>query len=384
MSAPARFARRLAAAGAALLVPLALAAPAPAAAPPPCGGVAQIIDTGGGHHPGTDALSAWFSEANGRLQAVIQVQTGTWLPEHEDEAVDVAGYAVLFEVGGRTAYVRVEVTPTGAASYDYGSFDGARFQREGATAGELVYAAYGGTATIDVPAATGAVPGAVLARPFALTYDGTSADGLPHWVDQAPGFDKPSDPARGTDFRVGSCTGGQPSGSTVIAVELNAPNRVRGGGTVQVTGRVVPALAGVAVELTRRDRGATVLRTVTGADGGFALRVPVRESAELKAVAAGVSSATVGVSVASSVRIGLRKLRSGAVRVFGRVQPALPGRLLLLGADEVAPTAAKAAGKRRFVFRFGAGRLEPGRYQVVYVPAGGRAERSTSNTVTLR
>ncbi len=227
--------------------------------------------------------------------------------------------------------------------------------------------------------------GALCSRgPFALTYDGTSADGLPHWVDQAPGVDKPGDPARGTDFTVGSCVGGQPSGNAVTAVELEAPKRIRGGGVAQVSGRVVPAIAGVAVELTRRDRRSTVMRTVTGADGRFSLRVPVRESAELRAVAGGVSSATVEVDVASLVKIRVRELRSGAVRVLGRLRPALPGRLLLLGAEEVAPTATRSAGKRRFAFRFGAGKLAPGRYQVVYVPSAGRAERSTSNTVTVR
>lgn len=380
-----RAARRLALAIAATLAALVIAAaPAPAAAPPPCGGVAQVIDTTGGHHPATDLLSAWFSEANGRLQAVVRVQAGTWLPEHTDEAIDVAGYAVLWEAGGRTAYVRLQVSPAGAASYDYGTFDGARFQSEGPSAGEIVYAPFGGTATIDVPAATGAVPGAVLARPFALTYDGTSADGLPHWVDQAPGVDKPGDPARGTDFTVGSCVGGQPSGNAVTAVELKAPKRVRGGAVVEVSGRVVPAIAGVAVELTQRDRRTKVLRATTGADGGFTLRLAVHESTELRAVAAGVSSATVGVSVASLVKIRVRELRSGAVRVLGQLRPALPGRLLLLGAEEVAPTATRAAGKRRFAFRFGAGKLAPGRYQVVYVPAKGRAERSTSNTLTVR
>lgn len=376
---------RLLAASAAALAALALAAsPARAVAPAPCGGVPQIVDTTGGHHPATDILSAWFSEANGRLQAVVRVQAGTWLPEHTDEAVDVAGYAVLWEVGGRTAYVRVQVSPTGATSYDYGTFDGVRFHSEGASGGEIAYAPYGGTATIDVPAATGALPGARLARPFALTYDGTSADGLPHWVDQAPGVDKPGDAMRGTDYVVGSCLGGQPSGSAVVAVELKAPARLRGGGIARVTGRVVPALAGVAVELTRRDRRTGVLRTVTGADGSFALRLGVRESTRLRAVAGGVASATVGIRVASMVRIGVRRLRSGAVRVRGRLRPALPGRLLLLGAGEVKPTATRRAGKKRFAFRFGPGKLSPGRYQVVYIPSGGRAERSTSNTVPIR
>lgn len=389
MSAPGRrLARRLVATGAAALAALAIAAaPTQAAAPPPCGGVAQVIDTTGGHHPGTDVLSAWFSEANGRLQAVVRVRAGTWVPEHEDEAVALAGYAVLFELGGRTAYVRAQVSPAGAASYDYGTFDGTRFQSEGASAGELVHAAYGGTATIDVPAAMGAVPGAVLAWPFALTYDGTSADGLPHWVDQAPGVDKPGDALRGSDYVVGSCAGGRPGAAVdggVLAVELKAPVRLRGGGIAQVTGRVVPARAGLAVELTVRDRRTRVLRTATGADGSFALRVPVRETTQLSARVAGVASATVGVRVSSTVKVALRRLRSGAIRVSGRLRPALPGRLLLLGADEVKPTATRAAGGKRFAFRFGVGKLEPGRYEVVYIPARGRAERSTSNAVTVR
>jgi hypothetical protein len=376
---------RLAAASAVTLAALALAAaPASAAAPPPCGGVAQVIDTTGGHHPATDVLSAWFSEANGRLQAVIRVQAGTWLPEHTDEAIDVAGYALLWEVGGRTAYVRVQVSPAGVASYDYGSFDGARFHSEGATSGEIVYAPFGGTATIDVPAAAGVVAGTRLARPFALTYDGTSLDGLPHWVDQAPGVDKPDDAMRGTDYLIGSCVGGQPSGDAVLAVELKAPKRLRGGGVAQVSGRVVPAIAGVAVEVTQRDRRTRVRRTVTGADGGFTLRVPVRESAQLRAVADGVSSATVGVSVVSVVKIRVRRLRSGALRVFGRLRPALPGRLLLLGAGEVVPTAKRATRGKRFAFRFGSGKLPRGRYQVVYIPRRHLAGRSTSNTVAIR
>ena len=38
----------------------------------------QITDpSGDGHHPPTDVLSAWWSEANGRLQAVIKVSAAT-------------------------------------------------------------------------------------------------------------------------------------------------------------------------------------------------------------------------------------------------------------------------------------------------------------------
>ena len=58
-----------------------------AASPPaPCNGAAQITDASeDGHHPSSDVLAAWFSEASGHLQAVIKVRAGTWVAEHDDD-----------------------------------------------------------------------------------------------------------------------------------------------------------------------------------------------------------------------------------------------------------------------------------------------------------
>ena len=85
---------------------LAVSAPAPAtAAPAPCGGQPQITDAkGDGHHLATDVLSAWFSEAGSHLQAVIKVDSGTWVPDHPPANGE---WALLFDVGGLTRYVRV-------------------------------------------------------------------------------------------------------------------------------------------------------------------------------------------------------------------------------------------------------------------------------------
>lgn len=383
---------RVAIALSAILVALAFAAvPAQAAAPPPCGGVPQIADgSGDGHHPPTDILSAWLSEANGRLQAAIKVRSGALGPQHSapgETDVAVAGYAIVFTVDGQARYVRASVAPDGGATYDYGAYNpgGAYFTSAGSTGGELAPGAYsGGAVTIDVPAATGAVTGARLTDVFALTYDGISG-GVPDWVDHGPGGESPGDVSRGADYVVGSCAGGVPTGEGVLAVQLKAPARLEGGGKARVTGRVVPARAGLAVELTREaGRRSKVARLTTAADGSFTATVPVSEKTRLRAVAGGVASATVTVEVESVVRIRLRERPSGAIRLVGSLRPALPGRLLLLGTEDVSPTATRASGKkRRFAFRFGAGRLAPGRYQVVYIPARGRAERSTSNAVVV-
>ncbi len=383
---------RVAIALSATLVALAFAAvPAQAAAPPPCGGVAQIADASGdGHHPPTDILSAWLSEANGRLQAAIKVRSGALGPQHSapgETDLAVAGYAIVFTVDGQARYVRASVAPDGGATYDYGTYNpgGAYFTSTGPTGGELAPGAFsGGTVTIDVPAATGAVTGAQLTDVFALTYDGISG-GVPDWVDHGPGGESPGDIARGADYVVGSCAGGVPTGAGVLAVQLEAPARLRGGGRAKITGKIVPARAGVEVELTREaGRRRKVSRLTTAADGSFAATVPVSEKTRLRAEAEGIASSTVTVKVKSVVRIELRERPSGAIRLLGRLRPALPGRLLLLKANAaIDPTTTRSSGKRRFAFHFGAGRLSPGRYQVVYIPSKGRAERSTSNAVVV-
>ena len=88
-------------------LPLATAAAAP---PAPCNNAPQITDaTGDGHHAPTDVLAAWWSEADGRLQAVIQVYAGTPVAEHDEAQTPVAGYALVYTADGLTRYVRASL-----------------------------------------------------------------------------------------------------------------------------------------------------------------------------------------------------------------------------------------------------------------------------------
>lgn len=371
-----------------IIIATALAAtPAKAAVAQPCGGVPQITDpSGDGHHSSTDVLSAWFSEEAGRLQAVVKVRVGTWEPEHEDAELNGSGYAMLFSLGGKTWYVRARDWPHSEkpVEFDYGTYaNGSWFASSGTTTGEVAYASFGGTVAIDVPAAIGAVTGSRLAAPYVLTYDGITA-GTPDWVDQAPGGPPPSGTARGADYVVGSCGGAGGGVAGVSAVQLSAPRRIVGARKVTVSGRVVPAQAGIAVELTSSGRRTRVTQLQTDSAGAFSTRLSIGEATELRAVAAGIGSQTLTVAVRSKTVLKARKLRSGAVLISGRIDPPLPGRLLLLPKGEIEPIRTQRAHGKRFSFRFGRDRLAPGRYQVVFVPKAGLATRSTSNAVRVR
>jgi hypothetical protein len=374
---------------------------AAAAAPAPCNGAAQITDvTGDGHHPSSDVMSAWLSEASGHLQAVIQVHAGDWKPEHTDADINGSGFAMVFALGGRTDYVRVRADPAGTLSYDYGTYANGTFTTLGATTGSVVYGV-GGTATIDVPAALGASRGAVVGGPFVITYDGIIG-AVPTWVDHAPGATLPSDAARGADYVVGSCgaagggigpgaigagaagaAGGGAAGAAT-SVLLSAPKRLVGGGRATFTGRVVPARAGVDVAVARRGARTATSHTRTAADGSFKVVVPVRETVEVQATAGGLRSTTLTVTVASKVRVHVKRLAGGFVRIDGTYAPGLPGKALLLGRFSAKPTATRNIRNGRFSFRFRRSRAPRGGLQVVVVPKGNRAVRATSNTVTLR
>jgi hypothetical protein len=372
----------LAVAALAVLVLAAFPTVAAGQAPPPCGGQPQISDAAGdGHHPATDVLSAWFSEASGRLQAVIKVDAGNWFPDHPPGP---ARWALLFDVGGQTRYVRA-VAPD-LPPFDYGTWAAPDvFTSAGPSLGALT-GGPGGTATIDVPGQTGAVTGAVLTNPFVLTYDG---DGL---IDRAPGGTTPGGTEYGADYVVGSCGGaGTPGGGTpgsggggaagVSAVQLLAPAKRVGAGRVRVRGSIAPARADVPVELTMTGRSA-VLRLTTRADGTFSTSLRLTQTSSLRAMAGGLGSEVRTITMFSKTRITVRRLRGGGVLIGGRVNPALPGRVLLLRTDAVRPAARTSARKGRFRFRFN--RLRPGRYQAVFIPSKGRAERSTSNKGVVR
>jgi hypothetical protein len=379
--------------GLSLVCPAALAA-----APAPCGGVVQISDASGdAHHPNTDVLSAWFSEQSGRLQAVIKVTTGDWRPMHVNSTT--ASWAMLFDVAGHTQYVRVVASQALQITYDYGTWTLAGgFVSAGVTTGEVTTGP-AATATIDVLAATGAAAGTVLARPFVLTYESDPTEPGP--VDRAPGGVTASEAAYGADYVVGSC---QPSGTagsgagdgtpiggaevapTTTAVVLDAPKRIVGARRVRASGRVIPARGGVLVQITTKARGsskAAIVRAVTTlADGSFSALMPVSESSTMTAVAERINAQTRTVVVQSTVRMTLRRLANGTTVASGRVTPRLPGRVLLLRSDAAIASARTVV--RRGRFRFAARRLARGRYQAVFIPSGGRAERSTSRSALIR
>lgn len=393
--------RSVAVAAGVLAASLAAAPPAWAVAPAPCGGVVQMSDDAGdGHHANSDVLASWFSEQAGRLQAVVKVGLGDWSPAHDDSSA--ATFAVLFEVAGARRYVRAVAPRSGPVAYDAGTWTPAGGFASSAPTTGAVTTGPGGTVTIDVPAATGAVAGTTLVRPFALTADGEDAPGVTHWVDRAPGATSPTEQAFGGDYVVGSCASGLPGGpgapggpgtlpggagaTATTAVVLSAPRRLVGGGRVRAFGRVVPARAGVVVRVTARaqhSRRAPIVRGATTLDdGSFLVSLPLAESSTVTAVADAINAQTRTVTVRSTVRLTLRRLRGGRTAVSGSVRPRLPGRVLLLRADAVVPSARTTARGGRF--RFAARRLARGRYQAVYIPTGNRAERSTSRTGVVR
>ena len=361
------------------------AAIAAGAAPAPCSGQPQITDGPDGHHNTTAVDAAWLSEASGHLQAVIKVQFGNWAPDHNDYTTEVAGFAFLFRVGADVHYVRVRAPdPPQPLVYDYGTWtSGGGFAGAGPTTGEIVGGG-GGTATIDVPAATGAVAGAVLTDLFVLTYDDADVANPTHWVDRAPGGVTPAGTEFGADYVVGACGSGGPGagGSALSAVKLNAPKKRTGSGRVRVQGTVAPARAGMPVELTVAGRKTSVKRLVTGADGGFSTSITLSETTRIRAAVGGLRSQTLTVTMYSRTRITVRRPRKGGVLIKGRVTPALPGRVLLLKTTAFTPAAKTVARRGRFQFRFK--HLQRGRYQAVFIPFKGRAERSTSNKGAVR
>jgi hypothetical protein len=326
---------------------------------------------GDGHHVPTDVLSAWLSEERGALEAVIRVKVASWEPEHDDPQI-VAGYAFLFTRGGVIRYVRLSVDDSNQATYDYGTWTLAgHFVSEGTTTGERETNLSGpGAVTIAVPASV-ATAGDLLTDTFALTYDGI-VSGTPVAVDQVPGGEFPSDPARGPDFRVGSCDG----------VELAvAPLAITGPQQVTISGKVLSGDPGVQVTISRRARTTITSQTMTGAGGTFSIKVPVRETTWIKAEGEGLESAERKVTVRARVTIRMRRFPNGSRQIWGLTRPELPGRLLL-----IRTTAFTASRSKQFAgghFRFGLTGIRPGRYQVIYIPANNRAVRDVSNVVVV-
>lgn len=375
---------------------------ASAAAPTPCGGNAHITDaTGDGHHVNTDITSAWFSEDETGLRVVIKTGFGDWQPAHDDS--DGAGWVFLFRSDAATRYLRLHAPFPwdGLPVYDFGTWTQAGgFVRQGTTTGSVT-TGVGGTVTIEVPDAIRLVKGAVLTQTQVLTYDG-SESGTPHWVDRAPGGTTPAAGSYGADFVVGSCLPKDPDDpdpDLTTAVQLSSKLTRTGRGPVKVSGGVLPARSGVAVDLTvspSRGSSSRTIRLVTGSDGSFSSSPVVAETSVLRAVAtdSGIGSRSLTVTMRSKVSLKLsrkvrvhrssrgKRIHSSVGRAFGAVDPALPGRILILPVDGIFPVAKAVVRKGRFSVR--SKRIRRGRYQAVFIPERSRAERATSKTGKLK
>jgi hypothetical protein len=361
---------RFVAVGALALAVLGSSAGTARAAPPACNNSPQIVDAAAdGHHPGTDVLAAWWSEASGHLQAVIQVRAGLFVAEHDDAQVNGSGFVFVYTQGGAIRYVRASAPAqdhqSDPVTFDFGTYTSpGGFAPAGATTGAVQRSTGPGTVQVDVP---GVAPGAVLTGAHVVTYDGING-GVPTWVDHAPGGEDPAEASFGADYVAGAC------GAT-SSVELSAPSKVTGRKTVTVSGRVLPARGGVAVTLTRS--AGTPVTLTSAADGSFSARVAIGETTRLRASAAGIASRELTLTMYSKVRIKVK-----GRRVTGTTDPPLPGRVLWLRRDAVAPSARTTARDGRF--RLSLKHPRRGRYQAVFVPSGKRAERATSNTGVIR
>jgi hypothetical protein len=349
-----------------LFVALTWAGVANAEPPPFCDPVVVMTDAeGDGHHASTDVRRAWLSEANGGdLQAVIEVDVGTWQPDHDDPAEVRAAFLFTVNGDGVTRYVRLR-GDSDTAIWDHGTWTLAGgFVTQGGTTGDRDTAFGPAAAWIDVP--TSVVDDTdVLTNTFVLTYDGSD------FVDHAPGGTSPGAPERGPSFVVGECAG----------VGLNAPGTITGARRVTISGRVFPAAQNVDITITRGKPHAT-FTTMTDEDGRFSIRMMVREKTTVVAVDEdGLTSLTRTIRVRSKVTIQARELANGKTRITGRTDPALPGRIQLFKTTAfVASITRQIDGGR---FQLPAKNLSPGRYEVIYTPSNGRAIRDISNRVRV-
>lgn len=363
---------------AAVAAPVLAAAPVAAAAPEPCGGAPQITDpVGDGHHQNSDVTSAWFSGAPQAMQAVIRTRVGLFEPAHDDSAE--MGLAMVFRIGEAWRYVRARADRAGAIAYDAGTWSPtAAFQPEGPATGSTAIEAGTGVVTIGIPSWFGLTPATIIANPFAITNDGSTA-GVPHWVDRAPGGTTPDGIEYGADLLVGTCDGSQGMAG-VAGVTLAAPARLIGGGMARVAGVVAGAGAGLPVTISATGRSVVTVTTRTDGTGAFTARVPIAATTSIRATAAGLGSPT--VRVIARERVTVRRAVSAGARMTATVAPALPGKAVLVRPGGFAPlaTARVRGGRAAFVVPVSA----VGRAQVVIIPDGDLAERGQSTTFRIQ
>ncbi len=88
------------------------------------------------------------------------------------------------------------------------------------------------------------------------------------------------------------------------------------------------------------------------------------------------------MTVRSTVHVYSVRRKNGVTRIVGVVRPALPGRLLLIRTTEYRPSLTLKTSRRSFTFRVRYPRR--GRYEVIFIPSGNRAERTTSHAFTIK
>ena len=299
-----------------------------------------------------------------------------WEPEHDD--AEINGSRLRDDLHRRRAD-RLRARPRLAALRKTGRprLRHLRRRRAGSpapapTGGEVATPPSGGTVAIDVPAATGAVPGTRLAGPYVLTYDGITG-GEPDWVDQAPGGSPPDRPRSRRRLRGRLLRRRRGGGGQTVAVQLEAPKRIIGARKVTVSGRVVPAAGrgrGRADPQRPRQQGLAAAhrrrRPLRGRRADPRSDRAARRRRRHRLADPDRGGALEGEDP------GPRRCAPARFGSSGASRPALPGRLLLLGADEVEPDR-DASGRQGGASPSASapGKLGPGRYQVVYIPSKG-------------
>ena len=151
-----------------------------------------------------------------------------------------------------------------------------------------------GTVTIDVPGRSRPAR-ALIGAPFVITWDGINGSDAT-WVDHAPGGALPTDSAAAPTTSSAPATPAPPPpgtrGHRRPPSSSARPRHVTGRKTVTVTGKVLPARAGVPVTLTRTANKKTAddAASTSAADGTFTRASSIGETSDLRAVAESIGS----------------------------------------------------------------------------------------------
>ena len=312
---------------------------------------------------------------------MIQPRIAVWEPAHDDS--DAAGFALIYDAGGQTRYVRAEGPRGAPVRFDHGTWSAAAgFTSLGPTTGAAV-AGPGGVG--HDRRARRSPAGTLLSRIFVMTYDGGSGADL-HWVDRAPGGVGPAEQAFGADYVTGACAADAGRGPAAGRDDRGRPRRAPPPRRRRPDGGRRPRRPGAG---RRRRGGDDARRPGADAHGGHAGRRDVLARAPDRAHVDGPRR-----------RRGDRLPDAHDHRALDGADPRPPARGRRGRGPRprrTGPAGPRAAAARRggpadrhgaqardgrFRIRLAAPRR--GRYQAVFIPSGDAAERSTSNTGVIR